>query len=131
MSPDALDGSGDIAVSAALRELEPLFHTDAFGRTIDRCAARMVDEYWEIGASGRRYDRAEILARLAASPPVSADEAGWEIGDFAVRRVGADVWLATYRLDQCGRLSRRATLWLRSPDRWQVVYHQGTLVADR
>jgi hypothetical protein len=28
------------------------------------------------------------------------------------------------------RLTRRATIWLRTPDGWKIVYHQGTIVAD-
>ena len=131
MSPDAFDGSGDIDVLRALLALEPPFHTLSFGLSVDAADQRMVEDYWQVGASGRRYDRADILDHLANHPPVRADDEGWQISDFAVRRVGADVWLATYALDQNGRLSRRATLWRRSPDLWQVVYHQGTLVAEQ
>jgi len=35
----------------------------------------------------------------------------------------------TYTLDQAGRLTRRATIWLRTNEGWQILYHQGTIVS--
>ena len=48
-----------------LRALEPIFHTRAFGVTLDDFARRMVDDYWEIGASGARLTgkAAQLLKR--------------------------------------------------------------------
>jgi len=116
-------------VLAELEALEPIFHTPAFGTTPADFDRRMAPDYWEIGASGQRYDRAFILQHLAANPPVPADDAGWTLGDAAVRALGADDFLITYALDQAGRRTRRATLWRRSPAGWIILYHQGTIIA--
>lgn len=44
-----------------------------------------------------------------------------------MRRLSGAAWLATYLLRQDDRLSRRATLWERTPSGWRASYHQGTL----
>jgi hypothetical protein len=117
-----------LSVLEELRAREPIFHTATFGRTHAEWERVLLPEFWEVGASGRRYSRAWILEMLEANPPVDAAEAGWTTRDFAVRRLGGETYLATYTLDQCGRITRRATLWLRDDGAWRAAYHQGTVV---
>ncbi|HVC46587.1 MAG TPA: hypothetical protein VND90_05025 [Terracidiphilus sp.] len=117
-----------LSVLEELRAREPIFHTAAFGRTRAEWEHAMMPEYWEVGASGRRYSRAFILDWLERNPPVEAAEAGWRTWDFAVRRLGGEAYLLTYTLNQAGRLTRRATLWLRDANEWRIAYHQGTVV---
>jgi|SRR5579875_824762 len=118
------------SVLRELRSLEPIFHTAAFGQTPADFERRMVSDYWETGASGRRYSREFILHHLRENPPLDADTAGWRCFDHALRALGPDTWLLTYTLDQNGRLTRRATLWQKQDGSWRILYHQGTL-ADR
>jgi hypothetical protein len=115
---------------AELIELEPIFHTRAFGTTLAQFEERMAADYWEIGASGRCYSRAGIVAHLARTPLVLADESGWRCTEHALRVLGDDTYLITYCLFQGNRVSRRATLWRRQKKQWQILYHQGTLVTD-
>jgi hypothetical protein len=61
---------------------------------------------------------------------VDAEEAGWRCFDFEVRRLSPETFLLTYVLDQAGRITRRATIWQRTNDRWNVLYHQGTVVSN-
>jgi hypothetical protein len=110
-----------------LRAREPIFHKSASGRTASDFERLMAPEYWEVGASGRRYSRAFILETLAVQPPVDADEAGWRCSDFELRRLGPHVFLLTYTLDQNGRITRRATVWERANGAWRILYHQGTI----
>ncbi|MGB6975542.1 MAG: DUF4440 domain-containing protein [Terracidiphilus sp.] len=117
-----------LSVLDELRAREPIFHTTAFGRTRAEWEAATMLEFWEVGASGRRYSRAWILDMLEANPPVDAAEAGWTVKDFAVRRLGGEAYLLTYSLDQCGRITRRATIWQRDGKEWRISYHQGTIV---
>jgi len=90
----------------------------------------MALEYWEVGASGRRYSRAFILQGLAQNPPVDAGAAGWSCTDFSLRELGVDTYLLTYTLDQNGRITRRSTIWRRAADGWLILFHQGTIVAE-
>ena len=106
-----------------LRRREPIFHRPDFP-TI------MSPDYWEVGASGRRYSRDFILETLLQHPPVDASVVNWQATDFALRELAPNTYLLTYTLDQAGRLTRRSTFWHRTPEGWQILYHQGTIVAS-
>ncbi|MES1153696.1 MAG: DUF4440 domain-containing protein, partial [Rhodanobacter sp.] len=59
--PDLTTPPGLLPVLEALRRREPIFHRPEFGSTradFERMAAA---DFWEIGASGRRYSRAHVL----------------------------------------------------------------------
>lgn len=118
-----------LAVLDELRSLEPIFHNKKFGTSTADFTRMTAPDFWEVGASGKRYSREFILEEFSKRPPVQADEAGWKCSDFGVRRLGPDTHLLTYMLDQAGRPTRRATIWRRVDSGWQVVYHQGTVIA--
>jgi|SRR5579872_1595004 len=111
-----------------LMQREPIFHRSAFGVTLIEFEDLMASDYWEVGASGRRYDREYVLAKLEEFPPIDADSAGWILDDAAIREVGSETFLITYRLHQGERVTRRATIWRRMDGRWKILYHQGTIV---
>ena len=67
----------------------------------------MAPAYWEVGASGKIYSRGLILEKLNADPPLDAKAAGWTCGKFGLRRLGPNVFLLTYTLNQAGRVTRR------------------------
>jgi hypothetical protein len=126
--PDAADADAARAL-AALRAREPLFHRPEFGTTRADFERLVADDFWETGASGRRYDRGFVLDTLERRHAVPHDHP-WETSDFRCRALGASVWLLTYTLRQDQRLSRRMTLWREDTDGWRALYHQGTLVQD-
>ena len=111
-----------------LRSREPIFHTDRFGRSLADFERGTTPDFWEVGASGRRYTRDFILELRRSEALIDADEAGWKSTGFGLRKLGADCYLLTYTLDQGGRVTRRATIWEQSQGRWRIVYHQGTVV---
>jgi len=111
-----------------LRLREPIFHTPAFGTTRSDFERMMAADYWEVGASGRRYSRDFILEWLSEAPPVDAASAQWQSSDHALRRLGPDAYLMTYVLRQGERVTRRATIWQSTADGWRILYHQGTIV---
>ena len=114
-------------VSKALAAREPLFHRPEFGTTRADFEAMMAPEFWEIGASGSRYSKEFVLEALAERHAKPVTES-CVVTDFACQELAPDLYLATYRLDQNGRLSQRSTIWRNSGDDWQAVFHQGTLV---
>jgi hypothetical protein len=113
---------------AALAALEPLYHAacpQASLADFDRCVA---DGFWEIGASGLRYDRAWARQALAQRPGVPPD-AHWRCEDWRLQSLTPDLMLLSYRLIQPWRRSQRMTLWQRcglSEQPWLAVFHQGT-----
>ncbi len=112
-----------------LRRREPIFHSLAFGSSTAAYERAMAPNYWEVGASGRRYSRNFILEMLEAVPPPLAESLGWKSWDHAVRQLGSDTYLMTYVLQQGDRLTRRATIWQSTADGWLILYHQGTVVS--
>ncbi|WHZ12746.1 MAG: hypothetical protein OJF60_003187 [Burkholderiaceae bacterium] len=123
-----LDPLDQVARELAARE--PIFHRAEFGTRRSDFEGMTTDDFWEIGASGRIYSRAFVLDALEQRHRTPVVER-LIVTDFACRRIVADVYLATYRLEQAdGRLSRRSTLWRRSPQGWKALYHQGTLISD-
>lgn len=115
------------AVLEELRQREPIFHHPELG-TSRRDFEIMTDpDFWEVGASGRRYSREYVLDTLEERSP-NPEEAAWMMRDFQCREIAADNYLITYTLLQGARVTRRATLWRKSPAGWKILYHQGTMV---
>lgn len=104
---------------------EPIFHTPAFGKDF---AAVMAPDYWEVGASGRRYSREFVLQMMGETPPVDAQSVDWATSEHGLRALSADTYLFTYTLRQHARVTRRATIWQQAPGGWRILYHQGTIV---
>jgi hypothetical protein len=116
-------------VRAELLAREPIFHKPEFGTRLEDYLAMTADDYWEVGASGRIYDRDGVVRGLVARGKVPGDE-DWIVSDVRVRRLSHDTYAITYQLDQAGRMTRRLTLWRKDPDGWKILYHQGTLIQD-
>jgi hypothetical protein len=117
-------------VLAELSRREPIFHRPEFGTTRADFERMTVEDYWETGASGRRYSRKIVLDELEKRFTVPHADV-WETRDFQCRRLGEDTYLLTYTLLQYkARLTRRATIWRSTPEGWRIVYHQGTIVQD-
>jgi hypothetical protein len=120
-------------LQAVLRELirrEPLFHHPELGTTRRDFEAMTAPDFWEIGASGRRYSRDYVLSVLATRHDGTQPIDVWSTTDFHCRQLSKDVYLLTYTLFQGERTTRRATIWQRTPAGWQAVFHQGTIVED-
>jgi hypothetical protein len=121
----------DPAHRSVLNELtnrEPLFHRREFGTTRQDFENMIAEEFWEIGASGRRYSRKYVLDVLGNrfSRP---HEDMWETRDFHCHRIAPDNYLLTYTLLQGERVTRRSTIWRRCGTSWKAVFHQGTIVS--
>ncbi|HKU91619.1 MAG TPA: hypothetical protein VJP84_17645 [Steroidobacteraceae bacterium] len=129
MDPQLHTAPGDLPVRDELMQLEPLFHRPELGSARSDFERMTAPEFWEVGASGRRYGREFVLDILMERVESSPDDP-WEIEGFHCARIAVDHYLATYTLLQGARVTRRATIWRRSQAGWQAVYHQGTLVAE-
>ena len=128
MEPKLVTRREERAVLEELRELEPIFHRPQYldPRALERLVA---EDFWEIGASGRRYSRAFVLKTLSARAAKGMTD-DWETSDFHCRALAPDVYLLTYTLLQGERATRRATLWQRAASGWKILFHQGTVVEE-
>ncbi|GAB7190108.1 hypothetical protein NUM3379_08140 [Kineococcus sp. NUM-3379] len=116
-----------LPVLAELRAREPLFHRPELGTGPEDLEEQMAPDFWEIGASGRRYGREVVKDALLRRWAEGGDDP-WETTGFSCRALGPDTYLLTYTLRQEQRRTRRATVWRRAGQGWQVLYHQGTVV---
>lgn len=116
-----------------LRSREPIFHRSELGTTRSDFERMTDGDFWEVGASGRRYSRSHVLDVLEDRQQVDSHlalEDAWEAVDFACRELSDDTYLLTYTLLQGQRRTRRATIWRRSAEGWKILFHQGTIVED-
>ena len=121
-------GAKPLAVLDELMQREPVFHR------LEQCSTRadlerMTDpEFFEVGASGRRYERDYVLDILEKRFDAAGEDV-WECSDFHCLELARNTYLLTYTLlQQKQRKTRRASIWRRNPEGWKVVYHQGTVV---
>jgi hypothetical protein len=129
MEPHLVVTADLVPILEELKRLEPLFHGAAVGATPRWFEELVADEFWEVGASGRRYSR-EFALGVLKTRGRDPTEDEWVTSGFHVSEVAPDNYLLTYTLQQPGRLTRRMTLWRRAGQRWKAVYHQGTVVQD-
>lgn len=129
MQPERGSRAGPRPVLEELRRREPIFHRAEFARTPADLEAMLAADFWEIGASGRRYSRAYVLETLAGRRENPAED-HWKTSDFLCRELARDLYLLTYTLSQGERLTRRATIWQRHGEDWKIVFHQGTIVQE-
>lgn len=115
------------SIEKELAAREPIFHHPELGTTRADFEAMTVPDFWEVGASGRRYSREYVLSVLEKRYE-NPGEDKWETSGFHCREIAPDNYLLTYTLDQEGRITRRATLWRWTRHGWRIVYHQGTIV---
>lgn len=78
--------------------------------------------FTEHGRSGRRWTRDEIIEQDLG--PIAAT-----LTDLAVRALGRDAALVTYRSIEPRGASNRMSVWTRSDGRWLLDVHQGTPTA--
>jgi hypothetical protein len=127
MEPDHTNPPEHNEVLRELMAREPIFHRPEFGTTRKDFDKLMAPEFWETTASGRRVSRQFILDCLEKRYETTT-EVTWEIEDFRCSEIAVNNYLVTYTLFQGERITRRAAIWRRTADDWQVVYHQGTVV---
>jgi hypothetical protein len=118
----------DVLTELAARE--PIFHRPEV--TSREEAERLtVDDFWEIGASGKIYDRAFIIEELERRARAGTPPDSFATSNFACRQLGSDTYLLTYTLVQNHvRKTHRSTIWRHTPEGWKIVFHQGTIVAE-
>ena len=112
-----------------LAQLETIFHRREQGTSTAALEAMIDESFWEVGASGRRYDRHCVIETVLHrhAKPV---ENHWQARDFACQEIAFNHYLLAYTLHQAARVTRRTTLWRRTPAGWKILFHQGTVVTE-
>ncbi|MDR2687139.1 MAG: NUDIX domain-containing protein [Oscillospiraceae bacterium] len=121
----ALEHIEPLFLFADLLAREEMFICPPPGAARTAIEALLAEDFCEAGASGGTTTREQGIAALvqrAEHPPGEP----WRIADYRSRRLSETICLATYTLDWGGRVTRRATIWLREGETWRAAYHQGT-----
>jgi hypothetical protein len=119
----------DEVLKPHLVSLERLLHAPSVRLSRQRLEVLLDPEFIEVGASGIRYLREEIITLLLNS----RDEVEILADGFEMQRLGPGVALLLYRswqLSQNGEKiseAMRSSVWASSTGQWALVFHQGTL----
>ena len=122
----------DFSVEQHLRELEERLLQTEVRRSADDVAAWLADDFIEFGSSGRVFDKQQIIDNLQAERRIRRS-----LVDFKTLPLAPGLVLATYRAVRHGGpgeppiYSLRSSIWKLIDDRWQLVFHQGTLSKER
>ena len=112
---------------AEVLRLERELQTAECRRDRARVSALLAEDFLEVGASGRVWDRSSALELLGAE---SEDDSVIEVCDLTGRVIGEGFVMARWDSERGGRRARRTSLWRRDPAGWRLVHHQGTLLPE-
>lgn len=117
-----------LSVLEELIKLEIFIHWPTLGPTKQELENILDENFWEVGASGKRYNR-DIVLRVLEERTGKANPEVWINKDFHCAEISAGHYLLTYTLCQGERLTQRSSIWRKKGERFKLVYHQGTIVA--
>jgi hypothetical protein len=102
---------------------ERLLHPD---REPDRNAliALLAPDFKEFCTSGRIFNLEQLTHALLTSHPRAAT-----MSHFYVTPLAKDVALATYHITTATSASHHSSTWVLRDNRWQLLFHQGTIAA--
>lgn len=119
------------AIVRQLRKLEEDLLKPETRKDREAVAALLADDFYEFGSSGRIFSKPEIIQALQTEVPAQIS-----IADFRVRSLAAGIALITYRAVKQGeagqeiRTSLRGSVWVIRDERWQMLFHQGTIIPN-
>ncbi|MFT4198201.1 MAG: DUF4440 domain-containing protein [Pseudoxanthomonas sp.] len=120
----------DAVLAAHLCELERRLLDPVVRTSAAALQALLAPSFVEFGASGRRFDRTELLSLLPGE-----EDFVCSAGEFEAVMLAPDlVQLRYVSTLQCGgtlRRARRSSLWQRDTTGWRMLFHQGTPIPDQ
>jgi hypothetical protein len=116
-----------VEIRDELIKLERYFHHPEQGAPCSDFENLTEPDFWEIGASGRKYSR-ELVLRVLNERSVSPPKIVWQTSDSHCLEIAPDNYLLTYTLAQDSRITLRSTIWRKHGETWKIVFHQGTVV---
>ncbi len=129
MQPELKIQTALLPILEILKQFEPLIYAANAGKNTDYFEHLLAPEFWEVGASGRRYSREYVLSELEKRRMNPRNEA-WHTDEYHLQSLGGAHYLISYTLHQPTRVTKRASLWRQEDEQWLFVYHQGTVVLE-
>jgi aminoglycoside 3-N-acetyltransferase len=123
-----VDAVNDVDAAAALERelLDPACRVDP-----DRVAALLADDFVEIGASGRVWNRDDVVASLAAEPGMDAIITT-TIGPMSGHQIAPGLVVVRYTTHHDGGPGtvHRTGWWQQTTSGWRCRFHQATVVPE-
>ena len=118
-------------VESLFRVLEERLAMPGAAESRESLGALLAPEFREFGSSGQIYT--DVSAVLDALVPGGRPRLVFE--DFQAVRVATNTVLVTYRSKSASGPgwkppAVRSSLWVKREGRWQLLFHQGTRVAE-
>lgn len=110
-----------VGLSTTIRKLEEKLLEQNFRRSPALVSGLLSDDFYEIGASGRTFDKDAIIKDLSTEQP---SQTKFTIVDFKLSQFSQDLVQARYRVLETKTL--RSSIWRNDKDGWKIVFHQGT-----
>jgi hypothetical protein len=117
------------SVLEELKVREPIFHRKELGTSRADFENMVAADYWEVGASGRKYSKQYVLDELEKRYAGEYEDE-WKTSDFHCQELAQNLYLLTYDLLQGERKTRRSTIWRNVDSEWKIEFHQGTVIQD-
>jgi hypothetical protein len=108
-----------------IHALEIALHEPQVRKDIKKLDRLIADNFYEIGASGKVYDKNNILARL---PLEQNYEIYGKVINFEIAHISENLIRANYTLEEKTKRTRRTSIWQRHHNNYQMIFHQGTLI---
>ena len=112
--------------------LETTLHKKNVRNSPDAVAALLADDFMEFGRSGTIYTKTTIIELLKGE----TGDSQVTVENFQTRELGPGVVLVTYISSKPAGIHEvrirvlRSSIWQFKQDRWQLVFHQGTIMRD-
>ncbi len=114
-------------VATLVTELELKLLNSVTGKNLGELESLLAPEFFEFGSSGKVWERKDILKTLSDEKPEAI-----EASDFNVVSLSENIMLVTYRAARTSDIgvtqALRSSIWKNRNDRWQLIFHQGTVI---
>ncbi|OCP37486.1 DUF4440 domain-containing protein [Ensifer sp. LC163] len=115
---------------ADIRSLEEALHRPEVRRSRDAVEALLAEGFVEFGASGTVYRRAEIIDLLIQED--DNNDGDLRTANYSLTSISRDAVLLTYESqrtqdDGSKRYVLRSSIWKHNGEKWQMLFHQGTI----
>jgi len=107
--------------------LETMLHSRRVRTSYDDLNHLLASEYSEIGASGKLYNKEEAITILLKSEPIEIKSSDFHLNELS-NKVMQLIYTTEHR-NKSETISKviRSSLWKNSDDKWQMIFHQGTI----
>jgi len=114
-------------ISALIKALELELLQPEVRKSKDRLNELIADNFLEVGASGKNYNKQDILNELP-----NQVETKFILQNFNTIEIAPDTILATYEVEKENlgtnnkTFSIRTSIWKNINGMWKIIFHQGT-----